>query len=273
MGFLTDLAVGLLVDELGFERTEAARLYLATAGSPFATQLDEIAPGHPRLAQVARRFEAEKTRWMGRCEMFTDVIPAVERLAAVGVPVLLCSSTRAPLVREFCQRYGLVPKCASVDGWSPGNTKSVQLVSGAAAAGFAGHEVVFVGDTRRDADVARAAGTRFVGLVRAGHPDRLAGSGATVVGSLSELAAALVQAVCSPVTVVHERDPVPTVPVEPGRSGFEGQALEVGVVVRPHQPAQPGDHPDRGDRAVRHLDVPIDLGAGAERPGDGGVVE
>jgi phosphoglycolate phosphatase-like HAD superfamily hydrolase/phosphatidylglycerophosphate synthase len=273
MGFLTDLAVGLLVDELGFERTEAARLYLATAGSPFATQLDEIAPGHPRLAQVARRFEAEKTRWMGRCEMFTDVIPAVERLAAVGVPVLLCSSTRAPLVREFCQRYGLVPKCASVDGWSPGNTKSVQLVSGAAAAGFAGHEVVFVGDTRRDADVARAAGTRFVGLVRAGHPDRLAGSGAPVVGSLSELAAALVQAVCSPVTVVHERDPVPTVPVEPGRSGFESQALEVGVLVRPHQPAQPGDHPDRGDRAVRRLDVPIDLGAGAERPGDGGVVE
>ena len=65
----------------------------------------------------------------------------------------------------------------------------MQLVSGVAAAGFAGHEVVFVGDTRRDADVARAAGTRFVGLVRAGHPDALAGSGAKVVGSLSELAA------------------------------------------------------------------------------------
>ncbi|MGH8939818.1 MAG: CDP-alcohol phosphatidyltransferase family protein, partial [Actinomycetes bacterium] len=38
MGFLTDLAVGLLVDELGFERAEAARQYLATAGSEFATQ-------------------------------------------------------------------------------------------------------------------------------------------------------------------------------------------------------------------------------------------
>ena len=36
MGFLTDLAVGLLVDELGFERAEAARQYLATAGSEFA---------------------------------------------------------------------------------------------------------------------------------------------------------------------------------------------------------------------------------------------
>ena len=34
--------------------------------------------------------------------------PAVERLAAAGVPVLLCSSTRVLLVREFCERYGLL---------------------------------------------------------------------------------------------------------------------------------------------------------------------
>ena len=136
----------------------------------------------------------------GRCEMFSDVVPALERLAAAGVPVLLCSSTRAPLVREFCDRYGLLNRFASVDGWRPGHAKCVQLVSGVAAAGFAAHEIVFVGDARRDADVARAAGTRFVGLVRAGHPDGLAGSGAKVVGSLSELAAALVRAVRSPVT-------------------------------------------------------------------------
>jgi phosphoglycolate phosphatase-like HAD superfamily hydrolase len=272
MGFLTDLAVGLLVDELGFERAEAARQYLATAGSTFATQLDEIASGQPRLAQVASRFEAEKTRWMGRCEMFTDVIPAVERLAAAGVPVLLCSSTRAPLVREFCERYGLFQRFASVDGWGPGHTKSAQLVSGAAAAGFAGHEVVFVGDARRDADLARAAGTRFVGLVRAGHPDGLAGSGVKVVGSLSELAAAVVQAVRFPVTgEARERDPVLAPPVKPGLSVFEGEALEVGVLARPHQPAYPGEDPDRGDRAVGDLDVPMGLGAGAERPGDGGT--
>ena len=272
MGFLTDLAVGLLVDEFGFEPAEAARQYLATAGSEFAAQLDELAPGHPRLAAVASRFEAEKTRWMGCCEMFTDVVPAVERLAAAGVPVLLCSSTRVLLVREFCERYGLLPRFASVDGWGPGHRKSVQLMSGVAAAGFAGHEVVFVGDTRRDADVARAAGTRFVGLVRAGHPDALAGSGAKVVGSSSELAADVVQAVRSPLTrEAHERDPVLAPPVEPGLSAFEGEALEVGVLVRPHQPAHPGDQPDGGDRAVGDLDVPIDLRAGAERPGDGGA--
>src|SRR4051812_20035299 len=272
MGFLTGLAVGLLVDELGFERADAARRYLATAGSEFATQLDELAPGNPRLAEVASRFEAEKTRWMGGCEMFPDVVPAVERLAAAGVPVLLCSSTRVQLVREFCEQYGLLQRFASVDGWGPRRTKSVQLRSGVTAAGLAGDEVVFVGDTRRDADVARVAGTRFVGLVRAGHPDALAGSGAKVVGSLSELAADLVQAVRSPLTrEAHERDSALSPAVGPGLSGFEGEALEVGVRVRPHQPAHPGEHPDCGDRAVRDLDVPIDLRASAERPGDGGA--
>src|SRR4051812_35608876 len=269
MGFLTDLAVALLVDELGFERAEAAHQYLATAGSEFAAQLDELAPGHPRLAEVASRFEAEKTRWMGCCEMFSDVVPALERLAAAGVPVLLCSSTRVLLVREFCGRYGLLERFASVDGWGPRHPKSVQLGSGIAAAGFAGEEVVFVGDTRRDADVARAAGTRFVGLVRAGHPDALAGSGAKVVGSLSELAGDVVQAVRSPLTR-EPREGEPVLP-PPGRSGFEGQPLEMSVLVRPHQPAYPGDHPDGGDRAVGDLDVPIDLRAGAKRPGDGGA--
>jgi phosphoglycolate phosphatase len=270
MTFLTDLAVGLLVDELGFDRADAARQYLATAGSTFAAQLEEIAPGQPGLAQVASRFEAEKTRWMGRCELFSDVVPAIERLAAAGVPVLLCSSTRAPLVRDFCERYGLIERFASVDGWDPEHTKSVQLVSGVAATGFAGHEVVFVGDTRRDADVARAAGTRFVGLVRAGHPDCLAGSGAKVLGSLSELASALVQANRSPVTTeAHEQDQVLAPQAEPRLSVFEREALEVGLLIGSHQSANLGDHPDRGDRAVGHLDVPIDLGAGAERPGDG----
>src|SRR3954471_19442751 len=272
MGFLTDLAVGLLVDKLGFERAEAARQYLATSGSEFATQLNELAPGHPRLAEVASRFEAEKTRWMGCCELFSDVVPALERLAAAGVPVLLCSSTRELLVREFCERHGLLQRFASVDGWGPRHTKSMQLVSAVAAAGFAGHEVVFVGDTRRDGDVARAAGTRFVGLVRAGHPDALAGSGARVVGSLSELAADLVHAVRSPLTrEARECDPALPGPIEPGRSGFQGEALEVGVLVRPPQPAHPGDHADGGDRAVGDLNVPIDLRAGAERPGDGGA--
>jgi phosphoglycolate phosphatase len=218
MGFLTDTAVRLLVEELGFEPLEATRRYLATAGSPFATQMDEIAPGQPRVGEVVRRFEEEKARWMAGCELFDDVIPAVAHLAAAGIPVLLCSSTPDPIVREFCARYGLFERFASIEGWSPGHPKAAQLVSGAALAGQRRHEVLFVGDSRRDAEVARAAGTRFIGLVRAGRPDGLAGSGEKVVGSLSELASAVARAAGSPVVVdlTEHAIRLPTA-VDPGR--------------------------------------------------------
>jgi len=270
MGFLTELAVGLL-EELGFERAGAAREYRATAGSEFAIQLDELTPGDPRRAEVASRFEAAKARWMARCEMFTDVVPAVERLAAAGVPVLVCSSTRARLVREFCQRYGVLQSFASVDGWRPGHSKLVQLASAVGAAGCVGHEVVFVGDARRDAEVARAAGARFLGLVRAGHPDAFAGSGVNVVGSLSELANGLVRARRSPVTGEAYEQGAPAPPVEPVGSGIEAAAVKMGLLVRPKQPAHTGGHSDRGDRAVGDLDVPINVGAGTEGPRDGGA--
>ena len=274
MGFLTELAVGLLVDELGFERAEAARRYLATTGSEFEVQLQELARGHPRLAEVASRFEAEKTRWMERCEIFTDVVPAIERLVAAGVPVMLCSSTRAPLVRQLCERHGLLERLTSIDGWRPGHSKWRQLSSAIAATGLAGHEVVFVGDSSRDADVARFAGTRFLGLVRAGHPDLLAGSGVRTIGSLSELAADLTRALRSSVTrEVHEPAPVPAPVRVPGGSGFEDEdedeARQVGGVVRPDELAHPDGHPHRGDRAVRDLHVPVDLGTGAQSPGNG----
>jgi choline kinase/phosphoglycolate phosphatase-like HAD superfamily hydrolase/phosphatidylglycerophosphate synthase len=223
MSFLTDSAVALLVGELGFERHEVASQYLATAGADFATQLNELAPGHPRLAELAGRFEAERTRWMEHCETFADVIPALDRLRAAGLPVLLCSSTRAPLVREFCERHGLLQRFTSVDGWAPGRSKAVQLTAGVAGAGLAGHHVLFIGDSQRDADVARAAGTRFVGLVRAGHPNALANSGATIVGSLSQLAAGIARAMRSPVIrEAHDQDPTPTPTIEPRLSEPKG---------------------------------------------------
>ena len=175
--------------------------------------------------------------------MFSDVVPALEHLAAAGIPSCCAAVHARRSLHEFCDRYGLLHRFASVDGWRPGNNKSVDFVSGVAAAGFAGHEVVFVGDARRDADVARAAGTRFVGLVRTGHPDSLAGSGAKVVGSLSELAADLVRAVRSPVTGTrtsirswHPRPP-------PGCQGSRASPSRWAVSVVPHQPAYPATTP------------------------------
>jgi phosphoglycolate phosphatase-like HAD superfamily hydrolase len=188
MGFLTDLAVGLIVDEFGLTRPEATDRYLATAGADFHSQLVELFPEVGATALIARRFETVRATWMPQCEMFTDVLPALEQLASAEVPVFVCSSTSVPLVQDFCRRHALQCRFTSIDGWMPGHDKALQVARVIDLTGLRSDEIVFVADSRRDVDIARDIGTRFVGLVRNGAPDAFAGTGEHVVGSLLKLA-------------------------------------------------------------------------------------
>jgi choline kinase/phosphoglycolate phosphatase-like HAD superfamily hydrolase/phosphatidylglycerophosphate synthase len=265
MGFLTDLAVQLLVDELSFDRNDALARYRATSGADFRSQLEELAPGDPRCGEIARRFEEAKTTWMERCQLFADVPGALRRLADAGVPVLVCSSTRAGVVRAFCTRHRLDRFVTTVEGWAPQRDKRTQLSSWIRAQGLQGDEVVFVGDSRRDADVARAAGARFVGVARPGQPDLLAGSGAPVVTSLSQLADAVERARRSPVRLA---DGGATATRRRHLSPVEREVAQVSDVVRVDELPSATRQGHGGDRAVRHAHVPVDLGADLERPRD-----
>ena len=189
-----------MVNELGFTHPEAMDAYLATTGTDFRSQLAELAPGHHAATRLAGHFETAKATWMPRCRMFGDVRPAVDVLKAAGVPVFVCSSTRSGLVHDFCERHDLLRRLTSVDGWRPGHDKSMQLADAVDATGFRPDEVVFIGDSRRDADIADGVGTHFVGLVREGSRDAFEGSGVQVVNSLWRLAADVSRAVRGPIT-------------------------------------------------------------------------
>ncbi len=269
MGTLAKLAAELLSLELGMSRDEATSRYLATAGDDFRTQLDVIAYGHPRLDEISVGFEAAKEGLMGGCRPFADAGAAIDRLGRAEVPALICSSTRAELVQEFCRRHALTPRAAAVDGWRPDHPKVVQLRAWAVAIGVAPNDVLFVGDARRDAAIARAAGVRFVGLSRPGHPDAFAGSGVPVVTSLADLARLVARARRSPVTV---RIPAGALgPSAPKPSITLATApIEVADLVGPHQPAQAVEDAYRRDGAVGDLDVSVDLGSRSKRPGDRG---
>ena len=170
----------------------------ATTSGPSSTL---IAYGRPCLDEIAVRFEAAKEGLMGGIRPFADAGAAIERLGRADVPALVCSSTRVELVQEFCRRFGLTQLAAAVDGWRPDHPKVAQLRAWAAAIGVAPNDVLFVGDALRDAAIARAAGVRFVGLSRPGHPDAFVGSGVPVVTSLTDLARLVACARRSPVTV------------------------------------------------------------------------
>jgi choline kinase/phosphoglycolate phosphatase-like HAD superfamily hydrolase/phosphatidylglycerophosphate synthase len=238
MGTLAILAADLLSRELGMPRDEATSRYLVTAGDDFRTQLDVIAYGRPCLDEIAVGFEAAKEGLMGGFRPFADAGVAIERLGHAGVPALVCSSTRAELVQEFCRRFRLAQLAAAVDGWRPDHPKVAQLQAWAAAIGVAPNDVLFVGDAVRDPAIARAAGVRFVGLSRPGHPDAFAGSGVPVVTSLTDLARLVACARRSPLAGdrgIPAREGGPSAPAP--LVALATAPFEVGDLVGPHQPA------------------------------------
>jgi CDP-L-myo-inositol myo-inositolphosphotransferase len=268
MGVLTNLATSLLSAEFDLTRDEATRRYLATAGDDFATQLDAILADHPRAHEVAARFESQKETLVAGCRPFADAGPALAQLRRAGVPILLCSSTRTELVQRFCRRHGLSELATTIDGWRSEHPKAEQLAVWAASIGVAPSDVLFVGDSLRDAAIAEAAGLRFVGLARPGHPDAFAGSGIGVVTSVAALARQLVYARRLPVSVGNGSGYV--VRSTPEESPLATGPDEVADVVRPQEVRKAVADADRRDRAVGDVHVAVDLRPSPERPGDGG---
>ena len=268
MGALTDVATSLLTAEFDLTRDEATRRYLATAGDDFATQLESITTGHPRADEVAARFESEKETIVEDCRPFVDARPALAKLQRAGVPILLCSSTRAELVHRFCGHHGLSELATTIDGLRPGHLKVDQLAEWAALIGVASSDVLFVGDSLRDAAIAEEAGLRFVGLVRPGHPDAFAGSGIAVVTSLAALARQVVRARRLPVSVGDRRGSVAR--STPEESPLVAGPNEVAGVVRPQKVRNAVADAHRRDRAVGDVHVAVGFGPSAERPSDGG---
>ena len=143
---------------------------------------------------------------------------------------------------------------------------SERLAGWGALIGVAPGDVLFVGDAMRAAAIAEAAGFRFIGLARPGHPDGFAGSGIGVVTSLAAVARQVVHARRLPVSVGNGY----RVRSTPEESLLAAVAVEVAEVVRPQEVRKAVDDAHRRDGAVGDLDMAVDFRPRAEGPGNGG---
>ena len=185
MPFLTDLAVRLMTAHYHLAPEEARTRYLETTGLDFASQLEEIFPNHTKNAEVAAAFEAEKDERILEQPLFPDTISTLAHLAEQGVKMFVCSSTRQELIDRYARKVRLTDYVDDLRGVRNGRNKAELLRSILAETDIRPDQAIFVGDSRRDGDIAENIGLGFVRVLRG--EDRDSDGGIVSLGALREI--------------------------------------------------------------------------------------
>ncbi|HVR63314.1 MAG TPA: HAD hydrolase-like protein [Polyangia bacterium] len=163
MPTLADLATDVMEESFGTPRVLARELYLATCGRPFIKQLEEIFPGDPRNASVSAIFEGRKPARCNSIGMMGDTRRALERLRARGVRIAVSSNNGVENVAQFARQSSF--DFDLVLGFGGGLAKGKpHLDRSARTFKVDRQEMLFVGDSLHDGEIAEREGVPFVGI-------------------------------------------------------------------------------------------------------------
>jgi phosphoglycolate phosphatase-like HAD superfamily hydrolase len=171
MPILADLAATILTETFGMPRSLARELYLATCGLPFFQQLEAICPGDARNAAVSARFEASKPALCRSARMPADTRRALITLQGRGVRIVVSSNNGTDNVEAFAADSGFAFDLALGfgDGMAKGGPHIVHAEHTFRAQRA---EMVFVGDSLHDGEIAARENVPFVGLAGTFSRDR-----------------------------------------------------------------------------------------------------
>ena len=171
MPTLADLATDVMERMFGTPRMLARELYLATCGLPFIKQLEEIFPGDPRNPIASDLFEARKPARCNAIRMPAETRRALERMRARGVRIAVSSNNGTENVEAFVRiayfTFDLVL------GFGGGLAKGrPHLDRTSSEFGIGRQEMLFVGDSLHDGEIAEKEGVPFVGVAGTFSADR-----------------------------------------------------------------------------------------------------
>ena len=173
MPTLADLATEVIEERYGTPRVLARELYLATCGLPFVKQLEHIYPGDPRNEQAAAAFEARKPARCNAIRMPADTRRALERLRGMGVRIGVSSNNGTENVLAFARNTDFAFDLLL--GYGGGLAKGKpHLDATARLFGTDRQEMLFVGDSLHDGEIAEREGIPFVGVATTFSPERFA---------------------------------------------------------------------------------------------------
>lgn len=164
MGGFADIAAEVMASRHGVEWGWARGKYLETSGLPFCKQLEVIFPGHPVNGEASDEFEARKLAVCEATSMDARTIEGLERLRTLGLKLVVSSNTGQTVVDSFVERerfrFDLALGFDPAQGLGKGRPHVERAL---ATFGVAREELLFVGDSLKDADLADECGVPFVG--------------------------------------------------------------------------------------------------------------
>jgi phosphoglycolate phosphatase-like HAD superfamily hydrolase len=159
---------GTLIDSI-----LARELYLATCGLPFEKQLEEIFPEDPRNADASAEFEGRKPARCNAIRMSPETRRALQAMRDLGVRIAVSSNNGIENVNAFARNAGF--KFDLVLGYGNGLAKGrTHLDATSREFGTSRQEMLFVGDSLHDGEIAEREGIPFVGIATTFSPDRFA---------------------------------------------------------------------------------------------------
>jgi phosphoglycolate phosphatase-like HAD superfamily hydrolase len=163
MPVLADLATEVMVGMYGVPKTLARELYLATCGLPFIAQLEDIFPGDARNQAASDLFESGKPARCHSARMPADTRAALIELRRRGVRIAVSSNNGRENVEAFASTADF--SFDLVMGYGNGLSKGrphVQMVERVFGVGRG--EMLFIGDSLHDGEIAHVEGLPFVGV-------------------------------------------------------------------------------------------------------------
>ncbi|MFQ5978698.1 MAG: HAD family hydrolase [Candidatus Heimdallarchaeota archaeon] len=164
MPVLESIAVELLQENYGLGEEFARLGYISTTGLPFCQQIDLLFPNHARNQTVVDVFERRKLESIFEQPLFEDTIETLDNLRGQGYYIAVSSSTIQSTIEEYCKRVNIANRLDLILGFAPGFEKGKAHITRACEVlGVTSENILYVGDSLRDADRAIESHVAFIG--------------------------------------------------------------------------------------------------------------
>jgi len=160
-----DLAAELIERDYNMPFKEGRRNYITTSGIPFKHQLEVIFPGNTGNFEVQKEFELRKQEVFFNTPLDDDTIFALNGLKKLGIKVIVSSNNYHEFVLKYFNKYNdfsFDMILGYKDGFAKGKAHILHVIN---EFRITENEMIFVGDSLHDGDVAQELGIPFIGRI------------------------------------------------------------------------------------------------------------